>query len=104
MKAYICSSAISDENYVSLVYAETANKAKLACDWSEIEAEYYTDIRVKRVPRLDNMENASDADRYIKALKEKIFSGFTVGDKIYCLEDINTPAGENEFRQALEAE
>lgn len=104
MKAYICSSVRSDENYVVIVYADTASKAKMACDWSEIEADYYTDVRVKRAPQLDNMENSSEIDRCVKALKEGIFFGVPAGDKTYYEEDINTPAGENEFRQALKTE
>lgn len=104
MKAYVCSSNSSDEGLVTIVYADTASKAKMACDWDEIQADFYTDVRVKRVPQLDDMENDSYTDMCVKALKEEIFSGVPIGGKIYYPEDIATQSGEEEFRKAMAIE
>lgn len=104
MKAYVCSSNSSDEGLVTIAYADTASKAKMACDWDEIQADFYTDVRVKRVPQLDGMENESYTDMCVKALKEEIFSGVPAGGKIYYSEDIANKSGEVEFRKAMALE
>lgn len=63
MKAFACSSNYSEGSIV--VFAETANKARAMTVHSDgFEYDEYTDIRARRLPLLDGMENHEPKDNY----------------------------------------
>lgn len=62
MKAYILRVINDDDQGQVVVFANTANEAKKQFNSTYLETEQYIDIRVKRSPEFDNMENLSEID------------------------------------------
>lgn len=94
MKAYILSDKTGDCEEVSLVFADTAGKAKMQANQPndtlyqcELDVDWI-DLLARRAKSLDDMENASEKDICIKLIKEDSWY-FEVGNKRYDADNID---------------
>jgi len=62
MKAYVLSVHGDDDQGQASVFSDTAKEAKKKFWSTDLEADSYIDIRVKRAPYLDHMENLSEIE------------------------------------------
>lgn len=72
MKAYVLRVEGDDDQGQAVVFSNTAKEAKKLFFSTNLQCDSYTDIRVKRSPEFDNMENLSE----IELDKEKWRTGW----------------------------
>lgn len=74
MKAYILSIKNFDDKGEEVVFAENAEKAKNKVWNTNLDPDELIDVRVKRAPEFDGMENATEKEMY----KEKWRNGWWI--------------------------
>lgn len=60
MKAYVLYDAYDQEHGWDVVFAETAKQAKKKTGYTPIDVDQYIDLRVKRYPAFDGMQDANE--------------------------------------------
>lgn len=104
MKAWEAWTEDSYEGLSDIVFAETVSQAKQKCNWDEIEADNYIDIRVRRAPAMDDCENLSKVEFLIKALKTETYTFVELGRLEINSDDLANPEDEARIRKQLEHE
>lgn len=95
MKAYQCSYEGGGEIFSNFYWAPTAGKAREQAFYDGVEMgdpDRYIDIEVHRIPWADGMENASNDEVTIAALKQGYM--FADPDFNYDLSDLDLPVLE----------
>nr|DAR79567.1 MAG TPA: hypothetical protein [Caudoviricetes sp.] len=89
MKAWILSDARGNNPYCSLVWAETAGKAKSLANspdgsmyQCDLEIEDWRDIRAVRWKNFDNCENMSEKDICVSLIENYCWH-FVIGEQFY---------------------
>lgn len=104
MRAWILSSDKSQENYSSLVWAESRGKAKAQANYDgpymyqyNLEVDDFTSIRAIRAKSLDNGEELSEKEICLRLIKDYGWN-FYSGEEVYNEDYIE------EFEKLFEAE
>lgn len=70
MKAYLLEIKDEDDKGQEIVYADTAQAARKLVYSTELDPDNFIDVRARRYPMLDDMEDAEPAERALKQWRD----------------------------------